>query len=256
MGDVVGKRSCEAIRRILPKLKAEYQIGLTVANGENSADGNGITPYSAEHLFTSGVDIITGGNHTLHRKECYEMLDTNPYMTRPANLCDAPAGKGLVYYDFGPYTAAVINLSGTVFMPEAANAFEEADRLIESAKQNGAKIILLDFHAEVTSEKCALGQYTDGRITAFFGTHTHVQTSDIGILPNGTGYITDLGMCGPYPSVLGVDSNIIIRRFMGKTDEKFQTASTPIQISGCVFSVDPNTGKTVSCQSFTKQELV
>ncbi len=245
VGDVCGSIGCEAIRRALPELKARYSIDLTIINGENSADGNGITPNSAELLFCYGADIITGGNHSLRREEVYPLLDSNPCILRPHNLPDVQYGSGYCLYDMGRQSVAVINLSGKIFLDSlnADNPFSAADLLIGRAKADGAKIIIVDFHAEATSEKRALGLYLDGHISVFFGTHTHVQTADEQILPRGTGYITDLGMTGPKNSVLGVKSEIIISRLKDKNMQKFTLADGECIINGCVFCVDDATGR-------------
>ena len=245
VGDVCGSIGCEAVRRVLPELKKRYSIDLTIINGENSADGNGITPQSAEMLFNYGADVITGGNHTLRRSEVYPLLDENPFLLRPHNLPDAEYGSGYCLYDMGRTSVAVINLSGKVYLDQlnADNPFAVADLLIGRAKADGAKIIVVDFHAEATSEKRALGLYLDGHISVFFGTHTHVQTADEQILPGGTGYITDLGMTGPKNSVLGVKSEIIISRLKDKNMQKFTLAEGECILNACVFTVDDATGK-------------
>ena len=246
IGDVVGSNSCEYLRKNLIEIKSKYKANIVIANGENSADGNGITPFSANHLFTSGVDIITGGNHTLKRKEIYEMLDTNPFMTRPINIKGADVGKGIVYYDLGYTTIAVLNLCGTTFMHDTDNAFVSAENALQEIKKKSIKVIIVDIHAEATSEKIALGHFLDGRVSAVFGTHTHVPTADLRILPNKTGYITDLGMCGPDNSVLGVEKEIIINRFLGDTSERFVTSKNPTVFNGCVFTIDTSSGNTIS----------
>ncbi len=251
VGDVCGSIGCRMLASFLPKIKREYGIDFTVVNGENSADGNGITPLSADMLFGCGCDVITGGNHSLRRKEVYELLDSNPFILRPDNLSEAEFGKGYCLVDFGHTLAAVINLSGRVYLEsqKALCPFEAADKLIEQAKADGAKIILVDFHAEATSEKRSLGIYLDGRASAVFGTHTHIQTSDAQILKGGTAYITDLGMTGPEDSVLGVKSSIIIDRFTGKnTTEKFVLADGKCILNGCIFEIDNKTGKALSVQ--------
>ncbi len=245
VGDVCGSIGCDTVGRILPSLKQQYKVDLTVINGENSADGNGITKESAEALFCYGADIITGGNHTLRRQEVYPLLDENPYLLRPDNLPEAEFGSGYCLYDMGRSLVAVINLSGRIFLDSlnAENPFLAADILIERARADGARIIIVDFHAEATSEKRALGLYLDGRVSVFFGTHTHIQTADEQILPLGTGYITDLGMTGPKHSVLGVRSDIIISRLKDKNMQKFSLADGECILNACVFTVDDVTGK-------------
>lgn len=257
IGDVCGSIGCRTVSSLLPKLKREYNIDFTVVNGENSADGNGITPLSADMLFSAGADVITGGNHSLRRKEVYDLLDSNPFLLRPHNLSDTQFGKGYTTIDFGYTMAAVINLSGKVYLEsqKALCPFATADKLIEQVLSDGAKIILVDFHAEATSEKRALGIYLDGKVSAVFGTHTHIQTNDAAVLKGGTGYITDLGMTGPEDSVLGVKSSIIIDRFTGKnTTEKFVLADGKCIFNGCVFDIDNKTGKTLSVETLYIKE--
>ncbi len=249
IGDVCGQIGCDTVRRMLPAIKKQYGIDFTVINGENSADGNGITPSSAEMLFAFGADVITGGNHSLKRKEIYSMLEENHFLLRPDNLPEELSGNGFCIVDCGYAKVAVINLSGTIYLESlnASSPFERADALIEQAKNEGADIILVDFHAEATSEKRALGLYLDGKVSALFGTHTHVQTNDAQVLPLGTGYITDLGMTGPIDSVLGVKSEIIISRLKDKnTSEKFVLADGKCMLNGCIFDIDKNTGKTIN----------
>lgn len=246
IGDVCGSIGCEYVRKILPALKKEKQIDMVIINGENSADGNGITPKSADYLQMLGADVLTGGNHSLRRAEIYEYLDNNDFVLRPHNLSEAQNGKGYCLVDFGNTQVAVINLSGKIYL-ERLNAscpFAAVDELIEKAKNDGAKIIVVDFHAEATSEKRALGLYLDGKVSAFFGTHTHVQTADEQILENGTGYITDLGMTGPIDSVLGVKKEIIINRLKANDMSKFELANGECMLNGCIFDIDNKTGKT------------
>lgn len=250
IGDVCGMIGCETVRRILPQFKKENKIDAVIINGENSADGNGVTPQSAEHLFSSGADVITGGNHSLRRKEVYNYLDEKPFILRPDNL-PAEYGRGYCLLDLGYTSAAIINLSGTVYLEKAgaSNPFKAADCLVERAKRDNAEIIIVDFHAEATSEKRALGLYLDGRVSAFFGTHTHVQTADAQILKNGTGYITDIGMTGPVNSVLGVKSEIIIERLKNNSLSKFELSDGECMLCGCIFDIDNNTGKTLRIQN-------
>lgn len=250
VGDVCGNVGCEYVRAKLPSLKKEKNIDVVIINGENSADGNGVTKASAEYLFACGADIITGGNHSLRRKEVYEYLDSNEFLLRPHNLPDAEFGSGYCLADFGKFKMAVINLSGRIYLERvgADNPFHSADELIEKAKRDGADIIVADFHAEATSEKIALGLYLDGRVSAFFGTHTHVQTADEQILIGGTGYITDLGMTGPKNSVLGVKSDIIINRLKDNDMSRFEFADGECALCGCIFDIDTSSKKTVSVE--------
>lgn len=250
IGDVCGSIGCEKVRNILPKLKKDKNIDMVIINGENSADGNGITPDSAKYLLSVGADVITGGNHSLRRSEVYSFLDENEFVLRPHNLPEATVGKGYCVVDFGANKVAVINLSGKIFLEKMAAdcPFACADALIEKAKQDGVKIIVVDFHAEATSEKRALGLYLDGKVSAFFGTHTHVQTADAQILQGGTGYITDLGMTGPVDSVLGVKKEIIINRLKDKDMSKFELADGECILNGCIFEIENATGKTIKIE--------
>lgn len=248
LGDVVGKNGCEAIRTALPKLRKEKNIDMVIVNGENSADGNGILPASAEHLFTSGADVITGGNHTFRRRELYDMLNDCECLLRPANYPNSAVGHGECIYDLGRHIVGVINLIGCVYMESMKSPFDEADEAIKRLKNKGADIIMVDFHAEATSEKRALGYYLDGRVSAVFGTHTHVQTNDDCILPQGTGYITDLGMCGPNESVLGVKPEIIIEKMRTKMPIRFENAGGESVINGCIFNINDSTLHTDSTE--------
>ncbi len=248
IGDVCGSIGCEFIKNNLSTIKKHNNIDMVIINAENSADGNGITPESADYLFNIGADVLTGGNHSLRRSEVLDYLDQNDFVLRPHNLGDDKSGKGYCLVDFGKTQVAVINLSGRIYLEKlsAECPFECADKLIEKAKIDGAKIIIVDFHAEATSEKRALGFYLDGKVSAFFGTHTHIQTADEQILENGTGYITDLGMTGPIDSVLGVKKEIIINRLKDNDMSKFMLADGKCMLNGCIFEIDDKTGKTVA----------
>lgn len=251
IGDVCSPLGVEKALAYIPKLKKQYAVDCIVVNGENAAEKNGIEPADAALLFSAGADVITGGNHTLRQKSVHTLLDENPFLLRPDNI-KSDYGSGYAVIDKGSYSVAVINLLGQVYIenPKAENPFLAADRLIERAKSDNAKVIIVDFHAEATSEKRALGFYLDGKASAVVGTHTHVQTSDIQILPFKTGYITDLGMTGPQDSVLGIKKDIIISRMRdGKTD-KFVFADGKCIISGCVFEIDEKTGQTLKAESF------
>lgn len=248
VGDVVGSRGCELLRQRLPVLKKHYEIDAVIVNGENSADGNGITPRSAEHIFQSGADVITTGNHTFRRREVYEELDSSPFLLRPGNYPDSAPGRGWCLLDRGAYRVAVLNLQGVVYMENLRCPFEEADRMVREAKEAGAEAVFVDFHAEATSEKKAMGFYLDGRVTALFGTHTHVQTADNDILPGGTGYITDLGMTGPKLSVLGVEPELAIRKMKEKLPVRFEYAEGPVFLNACLFTADLSTGKTLETE--------
>lgn len=247
LGDVVSGIGCDFLRKKLPSFKRLKAIDFCIANGENSATGNGITPDSAEHLFTSGVDFITTGNHVFRRKEVYSYLDENEFVIRPYNLDSSVPGKGFALIDTGRYSVAVINLMGNMYSDCCENAFRAADRVL-SEIAGRTNIILVDFHAEATSEKKAMGFYLDGRASAVFGTHTHVLTADERVLPGGTGYITDIGMCGVKDSVLGVDKDIIIEKFLTGMPARFDSAEGSCMINGCIFSIDEKTGRCLSVE--------
>ena len=243
IGDVVGSGGCEFLRNRLASVKKLYGVDFVIANGENSADGNGITPYSADHLLTSGVDVVTTGNHVFRRREIVQALEDNERVLRPANYPAGTPGAGFCIVDTGRASVCVINLIGTVFMDSFDSPFLAADAIL---RQVGPDVItVVDFHAEATSEKRALGYYLDGRVTALFGTHTHVQTADEEILPGKTGYITDLGMTGSSVSVLGVESKLAIQRFLTKMPVRFVNAGAPYSLNGAIFDIDTK-NKTVN----------
>lgn len=248
IGDVVGSVGCRFLRSKLPALKRVKGIDLVICNGENSADGNGLTPSAAQFLFDSGVDAITLGNHAFRRKEVFEVLDSNPFIARPANFPDGAApGHGVINIDTGRRVVSVINLMGNMYLESGLDcAFDVIDRTLTQAE---GRIILVDFHAEATSEKRAMGYYLDGKVSAVFGTHTHVQTSDAQVLPNGTGYITDLGMTGTVHSVLGVKTDIIINKFKTKLPARFDLADGECRLEGALFDIDDNTGKCKTAES-------
>ncbi len=244
IGDVVGSVGCRFLREKLPSLKKREHISLVVANGENSADGNGLTPSSVEFLFSSGVDVITAGNHTFRRKEVYPLFDTCDTLIRPANFPETTTpGKGYTIYDFGRNKVAVINLMGCMYLEPLNDPYLVIDKVLSKID---TKLIVLDFHAEATAEKLAMGYYLDGRISAMFGTHTHVQTSDERILPHGTGYITDVGMTGPYESVLGVKPELAIQKFKEKLPVRFELGTGKCRLDAILFTVDEHSGKTVA----------
>ncbi len=244
IGDIVGSVGCRFLREKLPALKKTEGIDMVVANGENSADGNGITPSSAEFIFSSGVDVITAGNHTFRRKECYPKFDECPFLIRPANYPSATTpGKGYTVFDMGRTRAAVINLMGCMYMEPLDDPYATVDKILSEID---TKIIVVDFHAEATAEKLALAYYLDGRISAFFGTHTHVQTSDERILPSGTGYITDVGMTGPYESVLGVKPELAIKKFREKLPVRFELLDGKCRMNCIKFTIDDKSGLATS----------
>lgn len=248
IGDVVSSQGCDYLRKTLPQLKREFSPDIVIVNGENSAIGNGVLPNSAEFIFDCGADVITLGNHTLRRPEIYSFLDENDCIIRPANYHHSAPGKGMTIIDKGRYLAAVINIQGIVYLDPIINPFEIIDNEIQKVAALGAKVIIIDFHAEASAEKRAMGYYLDGRCSALFGTHTHVQTSDEQILPNGTGYITDIGMTGPYYSVLGVDPLLAIEKMKTQLPVRFKNNDGPCVLEGCLIEIDETTGKTVNIE--------
>lgn len=240
IGDIIGQPGCRFLRQVLPRLKQEEHVDVCIANGENSAVGNGILPRSAEDLFDSGVDVITTGNHVFRRREIHPYLDEHPQLIRPANYPDCCNGNGYYVYDGGRFRLCVINLMGTVFLDNLAHPFYTMDRILQEVK---ADLYFVDFHAEATGEKKALAYYLDGRISALVGTHTHVQTADERILPNGTGYLTDAGMTGPVESVLGVNPQNIITRYLTCMPTRFEVPDGACQLNGVVLDLDEKLGK-------------
>ncbi len=242
----MSRPGCDYLRKELPKLKRESGADLVIVNGENSAVDNGILPQSANFILDSGADVITLGNHSLRRREIYDYLDGNNPIIRPANYHSSAPGRGYIIVDKGYCQAAVINLQGIVYLEPHDNPFAVIDRILDEINSQGIRIIIIDFHAEATSEKKAMGFYLDGRISALFGTHTHIQTNDNQILPNGTGYVTDIGMTGTYYSVLGVSPDCIIKKLKTGLPVKFRNNDGPCIMEGCLFEIDNSTGKTVN----------
>jgi len=245
VGDVVSKSGLDCLKRRLPSIVKMKGIDFTVVNGENAAV-LGITPDMAEEIFDIGADVITLGNHTWAKRDIVHYLDDAPNIIRPHNFAPQVPGNGytILERDFG--TVMVINLIGRCSMEFGPdNPFLAVDKLL---KEQTADIILIDFHAEATSEKLALGYHLDGRVTAVWGTHTHVQTSDAQILPEGTGYVTDVGMTGPARSVLGIKPEQSINMFLGSVRERFEPAPGGCKLECAVFTVDTETGKTTEAE--------
>ena len=245
IGDVVSDKGCEFLRARLPGLKKLKNIDFTIVNGENSAVGNGITPASAKHIFDSGADIITTGNHVYRHKEFYGFLDERPDIIRPANYHAENPGRGFAVSDLGYTQVAVINLAGRVYMDACDNPFDAADSIL--GKIN-CKTVIVDFHAEATAEKAALAYYLAGRVSAVFGTHTHVPTADAKILPGGTGFITDIGMTGVKDSVIGVAPQISVQYLRTGMPARFDAADGACVMGGCIFETDNKTGRCLSIE--------
>lgn len=247
VGDVVGRNGVAFLQDVLPPFKRMKGVDFCVVNGENSNDGNGITPASSRELINAGADLITTGNHAYRRTEMYDFFDSCSYVLRPANFPESCPGRGYCILDKGRIQIGVINLMGTTYLEPLANPFRLVDPILEEL--SACRIILVDFHAEATSEKRAMGFYLDGKVSAVFGTHTHVQTADEQILPGGTGYITDLGMTGSVQSVLGVKPEIIIQKFRTNMPVRFDFQKEGEQmVNGCLFDIDDKTGKTTAIE--------
>ncbi|MBQ2960911.1 MAG: TIGR00282 family metallophosphoesterase [Oscillospiraceae bacterium] len=245
VGDVCGQPGLDMLERRLKDLKKERNINFIVVNGEN-ANVVGITPRQADQIFRAGADVITLGNHTWTRTELQPYLDERTKILRPANFGPQCPGRGIAVYSTAFGDVCVLNLMGRFTLDSNTdNPFVIADGFMEEIKE---KIILVDFHAEGTSEKRAMGYMLDGRASAVWGTHTHVQTSDACVLPNGTGYISDIGMTGPVHSVLGIDVQQSIGKFLGDPPRRYESGKGQCKLEGCIFEIDPESGKCISAE--------
>ena len=254
IGDVVGKPGRKILAATLKKLKDEHEAEFVMANVENAAEGAGLVPKIGDEILSIGVDVMTSGNHIFDKKEVIGYIENQPRLLRPANYAPDAPGRGLWLGSTASGTqVAVINIQGRIFMPPTDCPFRTADRLLEEIG-NRASVIIVDHHAEATSEKLAMGRYLDGRVSAVVGTHTHVQTADEQIQPGGTAYITDLGMTGPYDSVIGVESQLVVTRFVRGLPIRYQTASENPQLHGAVVEIDERTGKAVGIQRLQVKE--
>jgi metallophosphoesterase (TIGR00282 family) len=237
VGDIVGSPGRHAVESLLPGLRELHEPDFVVVNGENSAGGVGITSKIARGLYRAGVDAITLGNHTYRHEEVFEFLDRDEHIVRPANYPKGDPGRGHTVVEKDGKRLAVVNLSGTVFLDAARSPFAEVDAIL-SELRGKADWILVDFHAEATSEKVAMGWYLDGRVTACVGTHTHVPTADARVLPGGTAYITDVGMTGPRGGVIGVQKELAVKRFVTMMPVKFETATDDPWLNGVLIEAD------------------
>ena len=246
VGDVVGRAGRECVARVLPGLREEFAVDVVVANGENAAGGLGATPQVIGELLAMGVNAITLGNHTWRKKELAPVLDSLPNVVRPANYCPGVPGKGSMVVELADgRKMGLVNVQGRVFMEALECPFARAREEVERLRQ-AAPIVVVDFHAEATSEKVAMGWYLDGKCTAVLGTHTHVQTADERVLPQGTAYITDVGMTGPIDSVIGVEKERAIQKFVTGMPAEFRVAKGPTSVCGVVVEADEQTGRAVS----------
>jgi metallophosphoesterase (TIGR00282 family) len=243
VGDVIGKPGRRALHNILPRMVDRHMADYVVVNVENSAGGFGVTPDILAELSDLPIDCFTSGNHIWDKKEGIELLDREKRLLRPANYPDGNPGHGLYVGETAAgIRVATINLEGRVYMSNLDSPFLVADRLLQQL-DSAIKVIFVDFHAEVTSEKQAMGFYLDGRVSAVIGTHTHVQTADERVLPNGTGFLTDVGMTGPYESVIGMRTDRVLKRFLLQTHASFEVAKRDVRLAGAVVDIDEDTGK-------------
>jgi metallophosphoesterase (TIGR00282 family) len=245
VGDINGKPGRNCIKALLPDLIKNKKIDFTIANAENVAGGFGLTYETFNEIKEYGIDVATMGNHIWDNKDIFTFIQNEANLLRPANLPAEVPGQGYGIFSIknSDIKIGVINLNGRIFMAPAECPFKTAEKIINEINKK-TPIIIVDIHAEATSEKQAMGFFLDGKVSAVVGTHTHVQTADERILPDGTGFITDAGMTGPFDSVIGVKKDIIIRRFLTGLPEKFEIANNDIHLNGIIFSIDPDTGKT------------
>ena len=242
VGDVMGQAGRTAFARAAGRLRRTAQLDGIIVNGENAAAGRGITPALCDELFAAGADIVTLGDHTWDQKELLPHLDREKRLVRPANYAPGCPGRGIVSFDLKGVRVTVLVLQGRVFMSPADCPFRCADDLLRRTGDLG-RVILVEMHAEATSEKCAMGHYLDGRVSSVVGTHTHVQTADDRLLPKGTAYLTDLGMTGPDHSVIGMDTATVLPRFLTGMPTKFEVAAGPLYLHGALLEIDAKTGR-------------
>lgn len=248
IGDIVGTPGLELTSTILKQLIEKYKVDFCIANGENLTEGKGITEKDAKTIFDLGVHVLTSGNHLWDRWDSKKLLAKDRRILRPLNYPRENAGNGFIVYDLGERgKIGVVNLQGRTYMQPIDCPFKTADWVLHKIKDE-TRVILVDMHAEASSEKMALGWYLDGRVSAIFGTHTHTPTSDARLLPRGTAFITDVGMTGPYDSVLGMRKELAIKRFINQTPYKYEMASHDVRLCGVYVQVDPESGKSTKIE--------
>jgi hypothetical protein len=248
-GDVFAKAGREVIAAKIPEYKKNRSIDLVVVNGENASNGLGINRKHVEALFDSGVDVITGGNHSFRHSDVYPILESNPQLLRPANYLKAAPGRGFCVIDTHSGPFAVINLLGMAYMDASHSPFETVERIIREELSRHVKMILVDMHAEASSEKRAMGWFLDGKVSAVVGSHTHVPTADAELLKEGTAYITDAGMTGPYDSVIGVRKDVAIDKFSKMKFQKFEPAKDDLRFSAVIIEIDSSTGRALTIEA-------
>jgi len=244
LGDVVGRPARRAVRDLLPALIRQEKIDLAIANAENAAGGMGVDIKSAEELLSGGLHVLTSGNHIWKKKEIFPYLDEETHLLRPANFPEGAPGRGWCEWQGqNGLRALIVNVQGRVFMPNHVDdPFRCVDRILREHGQH-SPVVIVDMHAEATSEKNAMGWYLDGRASVVYGTHTHIQTADERILPLGTAYITDLGMCGPFDSVIGIEKETVIRGFISQLPRKFEVATENVVLQGVIVELDEKSGR-------------
>jgi metallophosphoesterase (TIGR00282 family) len=254
IGDIVGRPGREVIKELLPGLREEYSLDFVIANAENAAGGSGITPRIARELFGLGIDVLTSGDHVWKKKEIFEVIDKEKRVLRPLNFSPQAPGRGSgIFLSASGEKIGIINIVGRVFMEAQDCPFRKAYEELAALGQQ-ANVIIVDVHAEATSEKVALGWYLDGKVSAVLGTHTHIQTADERILPAGTAFITDVGMSGPLDSVIGRRIEDVLVRFLSGVPHRFEVASGNVQLQGVVLDIDEKTGKARSITRIQRKQ--
>ena len=259
IGDIVGQPGRNAVKTLLPNLREQHALDFVIANGENSAGGSGITPKTADEIFSAGVDVITSGDHLWDQKDVMELLANEKRFLRPLNYPPGTPGQGAGVFEVqspkskaqSPISVGVLNVQGRTFMPPLENPFLFAAEEVKWLREL-TKIILVDFHAEATSEKIAFARFLDGQVSAVVGTHTHVQTADEQIFPGGTAYLTDAGFTGPHESVLGREIEPVIRRFLTNMPQRFEVAKDRVLLHGAVIEIDDASGKALKIQRLSE----
>lgn len=255
IGDIIGKPGLSIVQTWLPSLVNKYKPDVIIANGENISDGKGITETEGKALFELGVDVITGGNHTWDKHQSQEYIKQEKRALRPLNYPKGTHGNGFYIFESKKGKVAVVNLQGRTYMAQIDCPFRSAEWVIQKLKSE-TNIIFIDMHAEATAEKIAMAYFLDGKVSAIVGTHTHVQTADERIFPGGTGYITDVGMTGPYESVIGMKVKPALNRFLYQTPQKYETAENDIHLCGMFFKIDIETGKTIELERIVFPEFI
>jgi metallophosphoesterase (TIGR00282 family) len=248
IGDIIGKPGRWAVRELLPRLRQEYGVDLVIANGENAAGGIGLTPDTAQELLAAGVDVLTSGNHIWAQKEIIPYLDGEMPILRPLNYPPGVPGRGYIVRN----GALAVNLIGRTFMSNLDCPFRGMDQLLAELRPK-PPVIIVDFHAEATSEKVAMGRYLDGRVSAVLGTHTHVGTIDAQVLPQGTAYVTDIGMTGPMDSIIGDDAEMVLQRFLTALPHRLSVGTGKVMLNAILVKVDDKSGRAVSIERLYRE---